>query len=335
VLFNEDGALAAGSAVDSLAVASVQGAARGIVEALESRGHHAIALAVPNEPRELLDFLGRLECDVVFNQVESLAGDARREAHFAAALELCGRPYTGNGPRALALCLDKPLGRAVLAAHGIPIARGALLRDGSESLAEIAFPVLVKPSREDASHGITLDSVARDERTARARARYVIESYAQPALVEEYIAGREYNVALVEGAETGDPPRVLSVSEIEFSNFPAGAPQIVTYGAKWIEDSPEWKGTRSIDAGNDPSSARLRAIALAAWQALGLSGYARVDLRVEEAPPQRAVVIDVNPNPDISPEAGLALSAIRTGTPYAQLIEDILEFALRRGAARA
>ncbi|HUR28514.1 MAG TPA: hypothetical protein VM509_10030, partial [Planctomycetota bacterium] len=178
VLFNDDGALAAGGAEDALAVAGVEGAVQGIVAALRSRGHAVQALAVPDEPRAVLEFVARLECDVVFNQVESLGGDARREAHFAATLELRGLPYTGSRPRTLALCLDKPLARAVLAANGVPIARGAVLETGDEPLPPLAYPLIVKPSREDASHGIALESVARDEDGARARARFVTLRYA-------------------------------------------------------------------------------------------------------------------------------------------------------------
>ncbi len=336
VLFNNDCALAAGGAEDSLAVAGVEGAVRGVVEALRSKGHSVQALEVPNDARDVLEFVAGLECDVIFNQVESLAGDARREAHFAAALELRGIPYTGSNPRALALCLDKPMARALLAAHGIEIARGAVLREPNEPLPLLSYPLIVKPSREDASHGIALESVARDEQSVRARARFVIERYAQPALVEEFIAGREFNVGLIEGLEINDPPRVLCLSEIDFTGYPSGAPQIVTYGAKWIEDSAEWKGTHSVAAVVDAAlERRVREAALGAWRALGLSGYARVDLRAEVGGAGRLAVIDVNSNPDLSPDAGFALTAQRSGIPYAEFIDSILEFALRRAAARA
>ena len=336
VIFNADGALARGGAEDSLAVAGVEGAVRGIVEALAACGWRARAIPAPARVRDVPAFVAELDCDAVFNLVESLCGDARNEAHFAAALELRGLPYTGSGPLALSLCLEKPLARAVLAAAGVPIARGALLSDGDGSLDGLEYPLLVKPSREDASHGIALESVARDEAAARARARLVIERYAQPALVEEYIAGREFNAGLIEGERAGDPPRVLNLSEIDFTGFPAGAPRIVTYGAKWIEGSPEWNGTRSVAADVDGVLAeRIRSAALGAWRALGLSGYARVDLRVEDAHPRRLAVIDVNSNPDLSPDAGFALCAQRSGLSYAQFIESILEFALRRTPARA
>lgn len=335
VVYNRDGALAAGSAQDALAVAGVEAAVSGIVAALRPCCRSVEALAVPNELRAVLPFVAALDAEVVFNQVESLAGDARREAHFAAALELSGLPYTGSGPRTLAICLDKPLARAVLAARGVPIAPGALLRSAQDPLPELRYPLLLKPSREDASHGITLDSLARDEAGLRERARRVIEGYRQPALAEEYLAGREFNVALLEGPTPEAPPRILELSEIEFSGFPEGAPQIVTYAGKWIEGSPEWNGTRSIAAKVDPRlGARVREAATAAWHALGLSGYARVDLRAQAGPEGRLAVIDVNPNPDLSPDAGFALTAQRSGISHVELLTHILECALRRAPAR-
>ena len=336
VVYNDDGALAAGGAEDALAVAGVEGAVRGVVDALNSRGWRARAIAAPASLREVLAFVDALDCDGVFNLVESLEGDARNEAFFAAALELRGIPYTGSGPRTLALCLDKALARAVLAAANVPIARGALLASGGESLAHLTYPLLIKPSREDASHGIAIESVARDEAAARARARHVIERYAQPALVEEYIAGREFNVGLLEGEGPNAAPRILDLAEIDFTNFPAGSPRIVTYGAKWVADSAEWNGTRSVSADVDTDlGAALRAASAGAWRALGLRGYARVDIRVEDLAPRRMAVIDVNSNPDLSPDAGFALTAGRSGIPYVEFIDSILNLALVRNDARA
>lgn len=349
VAFNDDGELAHGGAEDRLAIEGVRGAVDGILGALAQCGHRAEARAVPIDPRGALDFAAGLDCDVVFNQVESLAGDARGEARFAAALELTGLAFTGNRPRAMTLCLEKPLARAVLAAAGVPIARGAVIApgdrprggpgdDGARALAGLAFPVIVKPAREDASHGIALESVARDERAALERARFVHGRYGEPALVEEYLAGREFNVALLEGP-TPEEPRLLPIAEMDFTGFPAGAPRIVTYGAKWIEDSPEWRGTRSIAAELEPAlEARIRAAASEAWRALGLSGYARVDLRHAPDPaggPGRLAVIDVNPNPDLSPDAGFALTAQRAGISHAELVAWILDAARTGRSARA
>lgn len=333
VLFNADADLASGGERDRLAVAGVESAVRGIVEALSRRGIPAVALAVPVDPREAAAFLTELAPSAVFNQVESLGGDARREAHFAALLELSGVPYTGSGPRALALCLDKPMARAILSAAGVPIAAGLACSRADDAATSLRFPLIVKPSREDASQGIAAGSVVADARELRDRVDELVARYRQPALVEEYLDGREFNVALIEAAQPAADPRVLRVAEIDFTGFPPDSPRIVTYAAKWVEDSPEWRGTRSVDAQLDPTlERRVTAAAVGAWRALGLSGYARVDLRSSAA--GALAVIDVNSNPDLSPDAGFALTAARSGLPYDELIATILDRARGHAATR-
>lgn len=343
VVYNDDGALCAGAEEDRLAVAGVRGAVDGILASLAVLGVHAEARPVPASTRDVLGFLSGLDCELVFNLVESLCGDARGESRFAAAMELSGLPFTGNRPRAMTLCLDKTLARAVLRDAGVPVARGVVLAPGSldprgpgaRALGELSFPVIVKPAREDASHGIALDSVAADAGGALGLALRIHDRYRQPALVEEYLAGREFNLALLEGA-SADEPRLLSISEMDFTGFPEGAPRIVTYGAKWIEDSPEWRGTCSVAAVVDePLADRLRSAARGAWRALGLSGYARVDLRVEDGGRGRLAVIDVNPNPDLSPDAGFSLTAQRSGLTHAELVAWILDAAQSGRSARA
>jgi len=331
VLHNALTAASRGGEADRLAVEAVEGAARAGAKALEEAGWSVSVQVVPGEARELAAMLSALEADLVFNMVEELAGDARGDAAFAAMLELWGIPYTGAGPRALTLCLEKPVARAVLAARGVRVPRGAVLENGTESLGGLRFPVIVKPSREDASHGIELASVVAAEREARERARLVIERYGQPALVEEYVDGREVNAALV---ARGGEVDVLPLGEIDFSGFPAGAPRIVTYAGKWVEDSPDWRATLSVAARLGPvEEARVRETALAAWTALGLADYARVDLRLDAS--GEPFVIDVNPNPDLSPGAGFALAAERRGWSHAQLILHIAEAALERAPAAA
>jgi D-alanine-D-alanine ligase len=332
VLFNDDRALARGEAADSLAVASVEGAAGDVVRSLRESGWEARAYAVPQEPRALLDFLGALECDLVFNLVESLGGDARREASFAAVLDLLGLPYTGSRPRAMTLCLEKPLARVVLQAAGIAVPRGVVLERGDEPLGSIRFPLILKPSREDASHGIALESVVEDERAARERARYVIERYAQPALAEEYVAGREFNLTVLGSVADA---RALPPAEIDFTGFPEHLPRIVTYGGKWIDTSVEWQHTHSIAPRSlAPSlAAQLERAALGAYRALDLQDYGRVDLRVNER--GEPFVIDVNPNPDLSKDAGLALTAGRCGISHAELLHTIVQGRLARERDRA
>ncbi len=331
VLHNAEEALAHGSAQDALAVVSVQSCARAVAAALATLGHEARLQPAPDQPADLLAALQRAHPDVVFNLVESYRGDAALEPAVAALLELTGLPFTGNRSLACALSLRKPLAKALLAAGGVPVADGVVFERGDPRddalLAALAarapFPWIVKPAREDASHGITAASVVDDVAAARARARYVVETYRQPALVERFVAGRELNVALV---GTADAPQVLPVAEIDFAKFPSGRPRLVTFESKWVEGSPDWNGTNVVDAVLAPAvAARVQGAALAAWHALSLTGYGRIDLRLDgsDAP----IVLEANPNPDLSPDAGFARAWGRTGATYEQLVARLLALA--------
>jgi D-alanine-D-alanine ligase len=331
VLYNQDASLSDGEAIDGIAVRAVEGAARDVATAIADNGWAAELVAVRDEPRETLAMLAELRADVAFNLVESFGGDPRLEAAFCGALEISGLAYTGSSPRTLAISLDKPLTRLVLEAHGVRVPRAAVLERGDEPLARLSYPVIVKPSREDASHGIERASVARTERDARARAQWVIEHYRQPALVEEYVDGRELNLALL-GEGTG--AEILSFGEIDFSRMPAGAPKIVTYAGKWIDGSEDWNAT--VSGAAKPLSERERSelerAARGAYSALDVRDYGRVDLRLNAR--GEAFVIDVNPNPDLSPDAGLALAAQRSGITHAQLVARIVASARARASAR-
>lgn len=331
VLFNQDDTLLGGSAQDALAVRAVQDCARAVADGLASHGATVALVPIRAEPRRILRLLAELDVELVFNLVESVGGDPALESAFAGALELAGLAYTGSDPRALALSLDKPLSRVLLESAGVRVPRGAVLAHGDEPLA-LAYPVIVKPAREDASHGIESSSVVPDEERARARARWVIERYRQPALVEEFVDGRELAVALL---GDGAAARCLSFGEIDFSAFPPGIPRIVTYAGKWIEDSEDWQRTVSgaARALADAERAEVEHAALSAWSAIGGRDYGRVDLRLDAS--GRAFVLDVNPNPDLSPGAGFALAAERSGMSHAQLVTRIAELALARRAARA
>ncbi len=329
VVYNDDSGLVSGDAQDAIAVQGVVSCARAVAESLSARGHAAELHALPGDPREVAVFVGALRADVVFNMVEAIGGDARREPAFAWACELRGLAYTGSRPRAMTLCLEKPVAQALLGASGVPVPRHVVLERGDEPLSSLKLPAIVKPSREDASHGIESASVVRDEASLRARARHVIEHYAQPAIVEEFVEGREINVALIESPRGLE---ILPLSEIDYAGFPPEMPRIVSYAGKWIETSRDWALTQVIAARglDEAKRARIEAVARRAFDVLSLRGYGRVDMRLDAR--DEPYVIDVNPNPDISPDAGFALAAARAGYAHADLVEWIVASAL--GAPR-
>lgn len=334
VLFNDDRNLEQGEAADAVAVAAVADCADAVVGACRDNGWEAVRVACPRDPRALAERLAAARVDVVFNLVEGLDGDPRLEAALAWVLELLRVPYTGAPPRAMQLALEKPVARAVLAAAGVGVPRGRLLDRGDEPLEGLTYPVIVKPAAEDASHGIALESVCATEAAARARAAYLRRTYDQAAVVEEFIDGRELNVSIL---GDGDGCVVLPLAEVSFTaEYPADRPRIVSYVAKWgPETDPEFKGTRTGLARDLPDDVaeRVRRTALAAYRAIGLRDYGRVDLRLH--PTLGPLVIDVNPNPDISPCAGLNIAADLAGLTYPQLVRRVVTGALRRAPAPA
>ncbi len=332
VLYNDDASLSHGGAHDAIAVQAVADCARAVAGSLRARGHAAFELGLAPDPREAVRQVAQLRAEFVFNLVEGLGGDPRKDQAFAWLLELHGLRYSGAGPRALGLCLEKPLARAVLVAAGLPVPRGAVFEHEADALDELRFPLIVKPAREDASHGISAESVVRDERSLRERVRAVLETYAQPALVEEYIEAREINAALLAGPRGLE---LLPLSEIDYSGFRADEAHIVTYAGKWIEGSRDWDLTRVIAARDFAAGQRekLEQVARRAFDVLGLRDYGRVDLRLDAR--DEPYVIDVNPNPDISPGAGFLLAAERAGLSYDDVIERIVESALRRAGQLA
>lgn len=337
IAYDDYGLVAPETAPGFFSEAAVLGSVAQVERACEQAGWETCRIEVgsgggrwPAWHRRLLDDLDATKPDAVVNFVESVNGDARLEVAACWLLELSGVPYTGAGPRALGLALEKAVAKSLLAAAGVPVARGMLMETGDEPLVSgLRWPLIVKPSREDASNGITQASVVEDEAALRARARKVIADYRQPVLVEEYVEGREINVALLGAGATLE---VLPLAEIDFSGYPPGLRRIVTYDAKWNETSVEYSGSVSVAARNMTASMtrEIDAIARESHRVIGLRDYARVDLRVDSE--RGPVVLEVNPNPDCSEGAGLALTAKRAGISHPELIQRIIRLALERGS---
>jgi D-alanine-D-alanine ligase len=288
-------------------------------------------------PSEVLAAIGDYRPSVVFNLCEALGGDSRLEVHAAWLLERLGLPFTGSPYHALRHCLYKVEANHILARAGVRVPTTARV-DSPDHLPKVAFPVIVKPEREDGSMGIERDSVVFDVRSLRDRVACVIETLRQPVVVQRYIDGREISISLlgsptVIGAATPRPPesRVLPPGEIRFGELPPGHPRILTFSAKWDPQSLECAGTVPVPAVlRPPELRRIAAIGRRAFEVLGLRDYGRVDVRLDER--GTPYVIDVNPNCDVSEEGGFSLAAARAGISYAGFVWEILRGALRRRA---
>jgi D-alanine-D-alanine ligase len=306
-----------------------------VEEACRDNGWEVSRVVVGTDPTVLVEAAKR--ADVVVNFIEAIGDDARLEAAAAWLLEWIGVPFTGSPGRALSLSLHKDTAKACLATAGVRVAPGCVLMDASDPIPELRYPLIVKPSREDASLGIEERSVVQDEAEARAQAARVINRFRQPVIVEEFIGGRDLTSALLTHGKAGGPPQVLPIREFDYTRLPSGMPRILTYDAKWNVDSPAFMGSPPVATEDldDQTVERIATAALTAWEVVGLRDYARIDMRLPED--GLPVVIEVNPNPDLSSNAGFADTAAQIGIGYPELVRRIVEGALARGrtAARA
>jgi D-alanine-D-alanine ligase len=302
-------------------------------DVLAGLGYEPVVLEFEGEPASWLRALREGEFDLVFNLCEGLGGHGSEEHLPAAAVELLGLPMTGARALTLGMCLRKDLVNAHLRGQGIAVPDWALARAG-EPLVWRRYPAIVKPAAEDASLGIDAHSVVRDAAELEAARSKRHESWPR-LLVQRFVDGREFNLALV-----GD--QVLPPAEIEWA-LPEGLPRVVTYAAKWETGSVYDQGTvpRILGPRDGRLPARLERLARRVWAAVDGVGYGRVDVRMDGR--GRIYVIDVNPNPDISPGAGLARQAAAAGWSYAELIARVADVAFatqaplarQRGARRA
>jgi D-alanine-D-alanine ligase len=299
-----------------------------IATALGEAGWDAHLLAVDGDLATLRAYLVELEPDCAFNLCESLAGDARLESAVPLLLELLGIPFTGSPPEVLSFALRKDRVKQRLEAAGIPTPPGCVMVRADDPC-DLPFPLIVKPAREDGSVGISSASVVQDRSALERAVDAVVTTLHQPCLVEQFIEGREFNVALL-----GHPtPRVLPLSEIDFGHLPVDLPRIVSYEAKWSSGSLHDLGTVPMlhPSLQNTVAARVRRAAADAFRAVGVRDYGRVDVRL--AATGVPYVIDVNPNCDLSQQAGTARAAAAVGIDYGSLVALLVRYALRRRRA--
>ena len=332
VLHNTDYDAELTAAVD---VSAVLVAAEAVAAGLREAGYVPRLVGVAGD--DLLAVAATLRAAqdaLVFNLCESLAGDARNELVVPAVLDLFNVRYTGSDALALGSCLHKNRCKDILRGRGVATPAGACLATPADFqlVDDFAAPWFLKLAHEDASVGIETSNVVQTSAAMRARVTALWDTYHQPVIAERFIAGREVNVTILGNGATA---RVLPLHEIDFSKMPPGKPNIVSYAAKWDEAHEEYGGTTPVPLVG-VSAATQQAIedaALAAYHALGLRDYGRVDLRLDRH--DVPWVIDVNPNCDISPDAGVARAARASGLSYGALLDVIVQSARMRSTTEA
>jgi D-alanine-D-alanine ligase len=297
-----------------------------VVDALVKLGHDASRYELDGTQKSLIG-LAKADCDLIFNLVESFAGDDTADFKIAAYLELLGRKYTGAGTHGLMLAQDKAVAKKIFAFHGIltPVFAKSF-RGRLDFSHDLHFPVIVKPAREDGSIGIEFSAVVSSIRELMERMDWLHANFDSPVLIEEYIDGREMYV----GVLGNDKPEALPVIELDLSKLPEGIPRIAAAEVKWGKGTAAYRDTKSAIAVDLPEeiTLSLQQTAVAAYQALELRDYGRVDMRLQAD--GRVQVIEVNPNPWLSSRAEFAMAARKSGRTYNQLIEEIVELAMAR-----
>jgi D-alanine-D-alanine ligase len=294
--------------------------------ALKSLSHQTVRLPLGRNSGNVLASLQSGAVDAVFNLCETIDEDPNLSWHSAALLELLDVPFTGSPSSALMLTGNKVLTKRLLSTEGIRTPGYVVYRAGvSLDAACLEFPVIVKPQFEDASIGIDQESIFETP-VRLLNGIAALERRFGPVLVEEYIAGREFNISLFGFPEA----TVMPLAEINFSEFPDTLYPIVGYRAKWDPSSFEYEHTPRFfnDTISDHLAAGLRRTAQTCFALFGLRDYGRVDVRVDGQ--GRIYVLEVNANPCLSPDAGLAAAVQQSGRDYRGLVAELTDWAVLR-----
>jgi len=329
VAFNDDGADTLNYEGEDIEFGSMRDNVKVIKESLGSS--HVIVKEVPLRADNLMEFISELKKEdnsIVFNLCEAAFDYSAMEMNVAALYELLDVWFTGSGPMALGIALNKGLTKDILSKRGVPTAPYFVASRESDCDGHgLEYPLIVKPVKEDASLGIEAKAVVSNLEDLKARVKYVVATFDQGALVEGFVDGREFNQAVL---GTGKSKFALPPSEIDFSTFPEGQPKIISYEAKWITESPLYTNSMPICPApvTDEEKERLKEVAFKAYDAIGCRDYGRVDMRMDKD--GNIFVLEVNPNPDISTDAGLPRAAKAYGMEYKDLINRIVDLCLER-----
>ncbi len=284
------------------------------------------SLAIDRDVQKTINNINAFNPDIIYNFVESVEGISSYEWCMTGLFQLLGYEFTGSTPIALGNCLNKDRTKSILLARNVTTPGNLVLTPKSRFTAKditLRYPIILKLNSEDASIGISEFSVVNNYGELRKQFFFLSETYKQNIILEEYINGRELNVAILGG-------KVLPVSEIEFNSLPGQLPKIVTYDSKWIEDSIYYENTKPVVPAklNNKLKNKIEKVALTAYEALNCRDYARVDIRLSK----RGIpfVIEVNPNPDVSSDSGFARAAASDGISHEELLHTIASFALNR-----
>lgn len=305
----------------------LDGVVEQVAEALRAGGHTVSILGVHGDVRKLIVGIARKKPDLIFNLMEMFGDNLCGDVAVAGLLDLLRIPHTGGGPGEYYLQQDKALAKRLLAYEGIRYPKYAVLgkRDSLDKAAKLQMPLFVKPLRGDASLGIEVKSLVRDQRELARRVASIHDKFNDSAIVEEYIEGREFYVGILGNASAVALPAI----EMDFSALPAGEPRFLDRKAKFASRSVRYKGTKAVLAQiPEELSARMAQVSLQAYRAVRVRDYGRVDLRLTEG--GDLYVIEVNASCYLEKDSEFATAAQAAGIDFRALVERIVALALER-----
>jgi D-alanine-D-alanine ligase len=298
---------------------------RGIARGLRRLRHEVVVLPLAGDLSVLQRKLNRLRPDVVFNQYDDVVHGALYEMRVAAFIRMLGYPMTGSPALGLGLSRYKYMSLSLLKGAGLPVPPSTALVERLSDVDEHkwVFPLIVHAAQEHAGIGLDRDSVVQTKTALKEKAREILRTYKQPALVQHFLRGREFNVGLLGGRKI----QVLPLAEVDYSQLPKKIPPIMSYAAKWVETSVEYQRTNVICPARVDASltALISKTAAKAFRAVGGWGYGRVDIRLDED--GQPVILEVNCNPCLDSGMGLARSAEQAGIDYPHMLQTIVKAA--------
>ena len=298
-----------------------------VITTLKAMGHEVTALPVHDDLGEIRRLLTEWKPQIAFNLLEGFDDVTIFDQNVVSHLELLKLPYTGCNPRGLLMARDKSLSKKLLAYHRIPVPEFEVFRIGRpiRRPKRLTFPLIVKSLTQEASIGISQASVVDSDEKLKERVAFVHESIHTAAIVEQYVEGREIYVGILGNQAL----QVLPVWELFFTNMPEGAKRIATDRVKW---SVKYQKKYGIDSGPardlpEAQAEGIQHVCKRAFRALELSGYARIDLRLEDN--GNVWVLEANPNPQIAKGEDFAASAEKVGLTYETVLQRIINLGLR------
>lgn len=298
-----------------------------VVSTLRKMGHEVRPLGVRNDLEVIRKAIEEWKPHIAFNLLEEFDGVSVYDQNVISYLELLRMPYTGCNPRGLMLAHDKGLSKKILSYHRISTPEFSLFPLGQsiKRPKHLSFPLIVKSVSEEASLGISQASIVEDDDKLRERVAFIHNSVETGAIVERYIEGRELYVGVLGNRKL----QVLPVWELDLNHLPDEARRIATERVKWSHKYQSKYGITSGEAKGLPEGMceKIQHIAKRVYRILGLSGYARMDLRLE--PSGKVYVLEANPNPQIALGEDFADSAKRAGMSYPKFLQRVLNMGLR------